>query len=163
MQQAIYRFSESYMRSKIRGPIHGAIALSAFLGVIALAMTLARNWHPVISAGLFAAASIFIIFKNRKLSRTAAAYLPYVEVELSGDSLCFNGPDGRASIPLSSITSIVVDQRAHEPRVVYLKRAIGSTIQPEGFDKFNQLTQQLTKAVGSSKLKELQWWQFPPR
>lgn len=163
MQQTTYRFSERYIRTKVRGPIYGAITFSALLGLITVVMTLAGNWHPTISAGLFAAASIFMLLKNRKLSRTAAEYLPKVEVELSGDSLCFNGPAGREIIPISSITSIVVDQRAQEPRIVYLERAIGPTIQLEGFDKFDQLSRQLVKAIGSSKLKELQWWQFPPR
>ncbi|MGS1079894.1 hypothetical protein [Pseudoxanthomonas beigongshangi] len=163
MEKSTYRFSERYIRSKVRGPIYGAIVFIAFTAIFTGGMAIGGEWHPAISAGLFLVASMFLLRKNLKLSREAAEDLPKVAIEISDNSLCFVEPGASHIIPMDSITSIVVDRRRQEPRVVYLQRTAGPTVQLEGLARFEQLTQQLAKAIGTSKLRELGWWQFPPR
>lgn len=163
MDKTTYRFSESYIRSQVRGPILGAIVFIAFIALLTGGMAIGGEWHPAISAGIFIVASLLMLLKNLKLSRNAAAHLPKVAIELSGDSLCFVEPAGSHTIPLASIRTIVVDRRRQEPRMVYLQRAAGPTVQLQGLARFEQFTQQLTRSIGASKLRELGWWRFPPR
>jgi hypothetical protein len=163
MQPVAYRFSQNYIQAKTRGPIHGAIVFILLIACIALALGLSKSWHPAIAATLFFVAASIMLHKNRKLSREAATHLPQVVVELSPDVLSFAEPGGRHELPISSITSVVVDSRAQEPRIVYLQRTSGDTILIEGLDRLSQFVQQISQIVGTSKVKELKWWQMPPR
>ncbi|MBD9434468.1 hypothetical protein IB223_00010 [Pseudoxanthomonas sp. PXM03] len=141
----------------------GAIVFAALMALISAGMTIEGDWHPAISIGLFVAASLFMLMKNRKLSRDAASHLSSVAIELSDDSLRFVELGGSQIMPTASIASIIVARKAQETRVVYLQRTAGLTVQLEGLEGLGQFTKQLASIIGPSKVKELKWWQFPPR
>ena len=163
MQPVAYRFSQKYIRAKTRGPISGAIFFILMIGGIALALGLSNAWPPAIAVIAFVVAASFMLHKNRKLSREAATNLPQITFELSPDSLCLTEPGGRHELPISSITAVFVDSRAQGPRIVYLQRKSGDTLAIEGLDRLSQFVQHISKMVGAPKVKELKWWQMPPR
>jgi hypothetical protein len=162
MLSSTYRLSDSYIRKKTRLPLLEptifALVLALFFGAVTT-----DHWQPGIGIAVGAITFLILFHSKNKDRRLAAKQLPAMAIEISPGSLRFFDSGGTYEIPISSIASVAIDRRAEGPRVIYLQRPGESTIVLQGLDRSSQFLNELSPIVGSSKFRELKWWQGPPR
>jgi hypothetical protein len=161
MSSTTYRFSEKYIRAKRRDPVIGAIVLAVLLLIVAVASA-ASTGHPVIAAIGYLSVVAWVSIRNTRAGRATERELASIRIEVSNDAVCFSGAGGEAIVPISTIGSMWIDERSHEPRTIYLKQAGGSGFQLEGLDRMPQLARQLAATLGSQRVRHLRWWQLAP-
>lgn len=162
-QNRNYSLSKEYVAAQTRAPIHGALVFAALGGLIAFGVTWRSSEATAIGLGIAALAGGLMFWKNLGVSRQRASMLPKLSVALSAEELRIQEVDHRISIPTSSIAFVTIDQRRGAPRVVYIRTVEGTTLQLEGLERFSNFTRDLSKFVGANKVREMKWWQFPPK
>lgn len=162
MLSSTYKLSDSYIRKKTRLPLLEptifALVLALFFSAVAT-----DHWQPAIGIAVGAVTFLFLFHSKNKDRRLAARQLPAMAIEISPASLRLFDSGGTYEIPISSISNVAIDRRAEGPRVIYLQRPGESTIVLQGLDRSSQFLTELSSIVGSSKFRELKWWQGPPR
>ncbi|MFY2763698.1 hypothetical protein [Arenimonas sp. MALMAid1274] len=117
---------------------------------------------PALSFLLGALAFAHLFYRDLKRSRLAAERLPRMAIEVSPETLRFIDPGGMYEVPVASIQAMAVDRRPKGPRIIYLQRKGESTINIEDLDRMTQFEAEISRMVGTSKVRELKWWQGPP-
>jgi hypothetical protein len=162
MLPSTYRLSDSYIRKKTRIQILGPTVFALVLALFFSAVT-TDHWQPEIGLAVGAVTFLVLFHSKNKDRRLAAKQLPAMAIEISPGSLRFVDSGGTYEIPISSIAKVAVDRRADGPRVIYLQRPGESTIVLQGIDRSSQFLNELSTTVGSSKFRDLKWWQGSPR
>ncbi len=162
MQVNRYRLSQGFIASRIRDPIRGAFVFSFFIILVSALCWLTAFWPPWLSASLAAILIAIMFGKNRKLSALARSRLPTVVIELSSEAISFIENGEKHVFSLSSIALATVQRRQDQISAIFLKLAAGSSIKVEGLENFNQFNAQLSKEIGSSRIREIKWWQPSP-
>ena len=163
MQPTTYRLSDSYIRKKSKPSIAGPLAFAMVIGLMIGPWGFAKSMHPALGVLIAALAFAYMFYKNLKASRRSAEKLPQMGIEVSADTLRFIESGGMYEVPVSSIKAVAIDRRSNEPRVVYLQRKDEGTINVDDLDRMDQFAKQISQIVGSSKVRELSWWQGPPK
>jgi len=162
MRSSTYRLSDSYIRKKTRLPLLEPTIFGLVLALFFSAVATDR-WQPAIGIAVGAVTFLVLFHSKNKDRRLAARQLPAMAIEISPASLRFFDSGGTYEIPISSIEKVAIDRRAEGPRIIYLQRPGESTIVLQGLDRSSQFLSELSSIVGSSKFRELKWWQGPPR
>ena len=162
MQPTIYRLSESYIRKKTRPAVAGPLAFALVIVLMVGPWGFAKSMHPAISVLIGLLAFAYMFYKNLQLSRQAAEKLPKMAIEVSPDTLRFIESGGMYEVPVSSIKAIAVDRRSDEPRIIYLQRHGEGTINVDDLDRMSHFESQISRIVGTNKVRDLSWWQGPP-
>ena len=162
MKPTSYQFSQTYIKSKVRAPIRSAIIVTVIAGFMSLGLGMSGTWNPIAAVAVPSVVVAIVLYKNLKLSSHAAATLPGLKLELSEDTVCLIEPTARVTFPTDSIASVVIARRSQQPHTIYIERSDGSTIQFRGLDNMDRLARQLSRIAGSSKTRDLEWWQLEP-
>ena len=163
MQATTYRLSDSYIRKKSKPSIAGPLAFALVLMLMIGPWGFAKSMHPALGILIGVFAFSYMLYKNIKLSRLAAEKLPKMSIEVSAETLRFMESGGMYEVPVSSIKAVAIDRRSNEPKVIYLQRHDEGTINVDDLDQMGQFARQISRIVGASKVRELSWWQGPPK
>ena len=164
MQSNTFKISADYIQKKVRGPLIGALVFS--LAMVAILLLYASDKR--LNATGFSLLAIAIVcigswvfLTNVRRSRAFATRLPSLSIELLDDRLVLMEPGERSEILIDTFSGLDIDRRSGEVRKLYLKRKSGPTIELEGLDRVDQFVSRFGKLIGSSRVRELHWWQGP--
>ncbi len=162
MQTSTYRLSEAYIRKKTKLPLLQPTIFGLVLAVF-FSQFQVGNWQPAIGIAFGLFAFLILFYSKLKERRLAAKQLPAMSINVSSDVLRFADSGGTYEISTSSLAAVAVDRRSDGPRVIYLQRPGETTILLQGLDHPSQFLSELSSIIGSTKFRDLKWWQGPPR
>lgn len=163
MQPTTYLLSESYIRRKMRLPIAGPLTFALVLILLTSLLGLGKSLHPIFIGLLGFVAFLLVFFRELRARRESAKKLPKMAIEVTDGSLRLIDSGGAYEVPFASIKAVLVDRRQNGPKVVYLQRIDAATIHVDNLDRMDQFATQISRIVGAGKVRDLLWWQRPPR